>query len=59
MIKKILFIIIMISNIVYSEEHFRDLKYFEYTYIDPPISISERNYVIKHKNENKTVFYLD
>ena len=60
MIKKILFIMIMImiSNTVYSEEYFRDLKYFEYTYIDPPISISERNYVIKHKNENKTVFYF-
>ena len=58
MIKKILLIMIMISNIVYSEEYFRDLKYFEYTYIDPPIGISERNYVIKHKNENKTVFYF-
>ena len=58
MIKKFLFILILVSGIVYSEEYFRDLKYFEYAYINPPISISERNYVIKHKNENKMVFYF-
>ena len=58
MIKKFLFILILVSGIVYSEEYFRDLKYFEYPYTDPPISISERNYIIKHKNENKLVFYF-
>ena len=58
MIKKILFIAVLVSSIIHSEEYFRDLKYFEYTYIDPPISISEQNYVIKHKNENKTVLYF-
>ncbi len=48
----------IISNILYSEEYFRNLKYFEYTYIDPPISVSEKNFIVNHKNENKLVFYF-
>lgn len=58
MIKKLLLIMIMISNIVYSREYLRNLNYFEEHH---RISASELNYIINHRNENnenKLVFYF-